>query len=107
MYDAKNFCLYWPFCFLLHLFRILPFNKGTLRPDAIDSASQSETSNGDINNTHKNETELEHQLRSKGQIVEPLKDFHKEELRALGKDLGLPTDVIQRHPYPGMLERET
>ena len=51
--------------------------------------------------THHNDTELVRQLRREGRVVEPLKDFHKDEVRALGRELGLPCELVQRHPFPG------
>ena len=36
-----------------------------------------------------------------GRIVEPLCDFHKDEVRLLGKSLGLPDSIVHRHPFPG------
>lgn len=77
------------------------FVAGTLRPDLIESASALASSNAEAIKTHHNDTELVRQLRAKGRVVEPLKDFHKDEVRALGKDLGLPMDVVHRHPFPG------
>lgn len=75
--------------------------QGTLRPDLIESASKLASSNADAIKTHHNDTELVRALREKGRVVEPLKDFHKDEVRQLGKDLGLPEDLVQRHPFPG------
>lgn len=58
--------------------------QGTLRPDLIESASTLASSKADVIKTHHNDSELVRQLRDAGRVVEPLKDFHKDEVRALG-----------------------
>jgi len=75
--------------------------QGTLRPDLIESASTLASAKADVIKTHHNDTELVRQLRSEGRVVEPLKDFHKDEVRNLGRDLGLPNELVMRHPFPG------
>lgn len=75
--------------------------QGTLRPDLIESASALASGKADAIKTHHNDTELVRELRAKGRVVEPLKDFHKDEVRQLGCDLGLPTSLVSRHPFPG------
>jgi len=77
--------------------------QGTLRPDLIESASKLATQDGkaDCIKTHHNDTALVRKLRDQGRVVEPLKDFHKDEVRCLGQELGLPADLTMRHPFPG------
>lgn len=75
--------------------------QGTLRPDLIESASSLASSTADAIKTHHNDTELVRKLRDQGRVVEPLKDFHKDEVRILGRDLGLPEELVERHPFPG------
>jgi len=75
--------------------------QGTLRPDLIESASSLASGKADAIKTHHNDTDLVRELRSQGRVVEPLKDFHKDEVRAIGNDLGLPAELVQRHPFPG------
>ncbi|XP_053611198.1 GMP synthase [glutamine-hydrolyzing] isoform X1 [Plodia interpunctella] len=75
--------------------------QGTLRPDLIESASSLCSNNAATIKTHHNDTELVRLLRQRGRVVEPLKDFHKDEVRALGLELGLPTTLLERHPFPG------
>ncbi|XP_041377694.1 GMP synthase [glutamine-hydrolyzing]-like isoform X2 [Gigantopelta aegis] len=75
--------------------------QGTLRPDLIESASCLASGKADAIKTHHNDTELVRELRKQGRVVEPLKDFHKDEVRQIGRDLGLPLELVQRHPFPG------
>lgn len=75
--------------------------QGTLRPDLIESASSLVSANADTIKTHHNDTDLIRKLRDMGRVVEPLKDFHKDEVRALGYDLNLPANLVERHPFPG------
>lgn len=75
--------------------------QGTLRPDLIESASRMVSKHADAIKTHHNDTERVRMLRDKGLIVEPLKDFHKDEVRKLGRQLGLTDEIVMRHPYPG------
>ncbi|KAM7399533.1 hypothetical protein PAMP_018800 [Pampus punctatissimus] len=75
--------------------------QGTLRPDLIESASHLASGKADVIKTHHNDTELIRKLRDEGKVIEPLKDFHKDEVRALGRELGLPEEIVSRHPFPG------
>lgn len=75
--------------------------QGTLRPDLIESASTLVSTKADTIKTHHNDTELIRQLRETGRVIEPLQDFHKDEVRQLGYELGLPAHVVERHPFPG------
>lgn len=75
--------------------------QGTLRPDLIESASKLVSGNAECIKTHHNDTQLVRQLRDSGRIIEPLKDYHKDEVRALGTELGLQEDLVWRQPFPG------
>ncbi|XKL68636.1 hypothetical protein PGB90_006405 [Kerria lacca] len=75
--------------------------QGTLRPDLIESASSLASTKADIIKTHHNDTLSVRKLRDLGQLVEPLKDFHKDEVRQLGRSLGVPEELVNRHPFPG------
>uniref|UniRef100_A0A2M3Z059 GMP synthase (glutamine-hydrolyzing) n=1 Tax=Anopheles braziliensis TaxID=58242 RepID=A0A2M3Z059_9DIPT len=75
--------------------------QGTLRPDLIESASSLVSAKADTIKTHHNDTELIRKLRDAGRVIEPLRDFHKDEVRQLGYSLGLPAHLIERHPFPG------
>lgn len=69
--------------------------QGTIYPDRIESAS---SSNAAKIKSHHN---LALPEKMKFQIIEPLKEFYKDEVRELGGKLGLPQDLLQRHPFPG------
>jgi len=75
--------------------------QGTLRPDLIESGSHLASSKADVIKTHHNDTALVRALRDQGKIVEPLRDFHKDEVRELGTTLGLPKHLVWRQPFPG------
>eukprot|EP00039_Didymoeca_costata_P011064 m.152101 g.152101 ORF g.152101 m.152101 type:complete len:485 (+) comp15050_c0_seq2:168-1622(+) len=76
--------------------------QGTLRPDLIESASKLASTQADAIKTHHNDTALVRKLRDEGRVVEPLKDYHKDEVRSLGRMLGLPDDLVDRQPFPGI-----
>lgn len=75
--------------------------QGTLRPDLIESASAMVSSNAAVIKTHHNDTQLVRQLRDEGRILEPLCEYHKDEVRELGIALGLPEHLVWRQPFPG------
>jgi GMP synthase (glutamine-hydrolysing) len=75
--------------------------QGTLRPDLIESASHTVSAAAEVIKTHHNDTDLVRELRQKGHVIEPLSEYHKDEVRALGRDLGLPDELVARHPFPG------
>ena len=58
-----------------------PLPTGTLRPDLIESASTLVSTNAECIKTHHNDTQLVRQLRDEGRVLEPLRDYHKDEVR--------------------------
>lgn len=76
-------------------------SQGTLAPDLIESGSKLSSSFAATIKTHHNDSPLAREFRNAGKIVEPLKTFHKDEVRALGTELGLPDAIVNRHPFPG------
>jgi len=75
--------------------------QGTLRPDLIESASHLASGKADKIKTHHNDTELVRALRAAGGVIEPLSEYHKDEIRELGLILGLPPELVWRQPFPG------
>ncbi|MDQ6435226.1 glutamine-hydrolyzing GMP synthase [Mesorhizobium sp. LHD-90] len=72
--------------------------QGTLYPDVIESVSFSGGPSVTIK-SHHNVGGLPDRMNMK--LVEPLRELFKDEVRALGKELGLPESFIGRHPFPG------
>src|SRR5439155_6492110 len=71
--------------------------QGTLYPDVIESRSVRGPSQ--TIKTHHNVGGLPEKMKLK--LIEPLKDLFKDEVRRIGKDLGLPDELLQRQPFPG------
>ncbi len=72
--------------------------QGTLYPDIIESGG---SEHANVIKSHHNRVEEVVDLMEAGQLVEPLKDLYKDEVRELGSLLGLPDSIVWRHPFPG------
>jgi GMP synthase (glutamine-hydrolysing) len=72
--------------------------QGTIYPDTIESGG---TAKAALIKTHHNRVAGIQRLIESGRIVEPLKSFYKDEVREIGRELGLPAELLDRHPFPG------
>ena len=72
--------------------------QGTIYPDTIESGG---TAKAAVIKTHHNRVAGIRKLIESGRIVEPLKSFYKDEVREVGRELGLPAELLERHPFPG------
>jgi GMP synthase (glutamine-hydrolysing) len=72
--------------------------QGTIYPDTIESAG---TAKADLIKTHHNRVPGIQILIDTGLIVEPLTSFYKDEVRDIGRELGVPANLLSRHPFPG------
>ena len=72
--------------------------QGTLYPDIIESRSVTGSKTSKIK-SHHNVGGLPKKMKLK--LIEPLKEFFKDEARVLGSSLGLSKNICNRHPFPG------
>lgn len=72
--------------------------QGTLYPDVIESVSFHGGPSHTIK-SHHNVGGLPEHMKLK--LVEPVRELFKDEVRALGRELGMPKDLVDRHPFPG------
>ncbi|WP_323814867.1 glutamine-hydrolyzing GMP synthase [Cellvibrio sp. NN19] len=72
--------------------------QGTIYPDVIESAA-AKTGKAHVIKSHHNVGGLPEDMAFK--LVEPLRELFKDEVRAIGLELGLPYDMVYRHPFPG------
>ena len=73
--------------------------QGTLYPDVIESASRHEQATARTIKTHHNVGGLPEDMNF--QLIEPLRSLFKDEVRLVGEALGLPEEIVWRHPFPG------
>ncbi|MFI2810519.1 MULTISPECIES: glutamine-hydrolyzing GMP synthase [Microbulbifer] len=72
--------------------------QGTIYPDVIESAA-AKTGKAHVIKSHHNVGGLPEEMKM--ELVEPLRELFKDEVRKIGLELGLPYDMVYRHPFPG------
>jgi GMP synthase (glutamine-hydrolysing) len=72
--------------------------QGTIYPDTIETGG---TKRSHTIKTHHNRVPIIEEMLAQGKVIEPLADLYKVEVRALGRQLGIPDHALDRHPFPG------
>lgn len=72
--------------------------QGTIYPDTIETGG---TKHAAKIKTHHNRVPQIEEMIKKGLIIEPLKEFYKDEVRSIGEKIGMDKSMIMRHPFPG------
>jgi GMP synthase (glutamine-hydrolysing) len=72
--------------------------QGTIYPDTIESGGSAKA---DLIKTHHNRVAGIQALIDSGRIIEPLTAFYKDEVREIGREIGVPEKFLSRHPFPG------
>jgi len=72
--------------------------QGTIYPDTIETGG---TKHADTIKTHHNRVPEVQELIDRGLVIEPIAQLYKDEVRKVGESLGLPVEMIWRHPFPG------
>jgi len=75
--------------------------QGTLYTDMIESGKGVGKKAQTIKSHHNVRSPLVEEKRAQGLVIEPLERLYKDEVRALGRELGLPSSILNRHPFPG------
>ena len=72
--------------------------QGTLYPDVVESGG---VDHSHTIKSHHNRVQAVEDLITLGHVIEPLRSLYKDEVRQVGKALGLPDSIVWRHPFPG------
>jgi GMP synthase (glutamine-hydrolysing) len=75
--------------------------QGTNAADRIESGHSTGDAHTMTIKTHHNQVREVQELKAAGRLIEPIDDLFKDEVRELGRELGLPDELVERQPYPG------
>jgi len=73
--------------------------QGTIYPDVIESAGKADGGGAHVIKSHHNVGGLPQRMKLR--LLEPLRELFKDEVRQIGMELGLPREIVFRHPFPG------